>query len=298
MIPACTISQNLVWRDTMVLVALKQLAGTDSPLVKYRINQDLEYFLTCSSMLLLNRHNEQNVSQVSLLQHVKYQSRFNNDHHIKIVSSFVHDLGIQYFFDSITRFQPDENTLDTRLEISLTRNFTLSVSSRLSTRIFNSYNYTTDQTGNRYKTRSSSFFTPLLGIFAAGFGWTIPNFANLSFGLSSVKLTFVLNKSIFDQLNTLVFYGVPKDKNHLLEYGLSMHLLVDRDFSSWVHWNCDVLLFKNYLKPIDLVMDNLVGIRINKYLKTSIKTHISYEAEVSRNLEIENLVSLGFWVSL
>jgi len=55
-----------------------------------------------------------------------------------------------------------------------------------------------------------------------------------------------------------------------------------------------LLIFKNYLKPVDLVLDNLVGIRINKFLKTSIRTHVTYESAVSRNLQIENMVSVGF----
>ena len=289
-----TTGQNLVWKDTVLLAGLTQLADSGSRLIKFRITQDLEYSITGANMLFLHWQHEPNTNQVSLFQHLKYQSQINNDCNFKIVNSFVHDLGIQCFFDSISRFQPDENTLDTRLEVRLTKNFTFSVFSTLTTRLFNAYNYATDHTGNLCKTLNASFLTPMIWTFSAGLGWTAPRFATFSFGLSSAKLTYIHNKAIFDQLKVPAFYGVPKNKNHLFEYGLSMHLLLDRNFKNRVHWNCDVLLFKNYKKPIDLVMNNLVGIRINKFLKTSIQTNLYYESAVSRNLQLENVISMGF----
>jgi hypothetical protein len=298
LMPIGLFGQNLVWRDSLILVSLGQLTAPDSDLVKFRIDQDLEYSLTFSNMLLLNRKEGPNINQVSVLHHLKYESRFNKDRKIKIVNSFVHDLGLQCIFDSLSRFEPDENTLDTRLEFRLLENFNLSVFSRLSTRFFNSYVYITDQAGKSCKTRNESFFTPLLMTISAGFNWVVPRFARVSFGLSSSKLTYILNKGIFDRINVPFFYGVPRGKNHLLEFGLSLHVLIDHDLSERIHWSSDVLLFKNYLKPVDLVLDNQVGIRINKFLKTSIKTQISYESEVSRNLQIENMISLGFYFSL
>ena len=293
-----TSAQNLVWKDTIMLLELKHLADSGSLMIKFRITQDMEYALTCSNILFINWKHDPNTNQVSLLQHVKYQSQFNNDHNLIIVNSFVHDLGIQCFFDSISRFQPDENTLDTRLEFTLSKNFTFSAFSRLSTRLFNAYNYTTGASGTLCKTLYSSFLTPLIWTMSAGFGWTVPRFVTLSVGLSSAKLTCIYNKGIFDQLKVPDFYGVPKDKNHILEYGLSMHILIDRVISNRVHWNCDVLMFKNYKKPVDVVMNNLVGIRINKFLKTSIQTHLLYESAVSKHLQIENMISLGFCFNL
>ena len=152
--PAGAISQDLVWRDTTVLVTLKHLADPGSTLVRFRFIQELEYTLSFSNLRMLNRQQEPNVNQVSLLQHIRYQSRLTNDGNLKIVNTFVHDLGIQCIFDSLSRFQPDENTLDTRFEISMKGKFTLSVFSKLTTRIFNSYNYTAGQGGNQANHRS------------------------------------------------------------------------------------------------------------------------------------------------
>ncbi|MEI7661446.1 MAG: hypothetical protein WCK34_04585 [Bacteroidota bacterium] len=293
LIPALVFSQNLVWHDTVVMADLKKLFLKGTSLVKFSLNQDLEYSLTCSNQMLINRSQQPNLCQLSLLQHARLQSTLNGSTRLRIISSFVHDLGYETLFDSISRFQPDENTLTTRAEVKITRNFLFSVFSQVTTRLFNSYIYSTGQTGKVARSLTGSFCTPMVWTFSAGFGWTVPDFFTLGFGLSSGKFTYVRNKAIFDQPGVPSFYGVPKNKNHTIEYGLSLHMLIDHEFKKRVHWNCDMLVFKNYLKPTDLVMTNLVGIRIGKFITTSFRSNVTYESAVTRKVQIENIISLG-----
>jgi hypothetical protein len=77
-----------------------------------------------------------------------------------------------------------------------------------------------------------------------------------------------------------------------------MQILLDKDVFKRVHWNCDVLIFKNYRKPVDLVMKSIIGIKITKYLRTSIQTRVFYEQEMSKSIQFENLVSLGLYFCL
>jgi hypothetical protein len=298
LVPAFAAGQIPGWPDTLLLTAVRQMAEPGSGVVRFRMTRDLEYSLSCTGITLLNREQEPNTTQVTLLQHLKYRSQFSNDRNLQITGSFVHDLGFQCIFDSISRFQADENTIDTRLEVGLGSHFSLSVFSRLTTCLFNSYNYSAGPAGSTVKTLGASFFTPMTWTFSAGFGWNAPGFATVTIGVSSARLTCILNRKIFDPPGISTFHGIPRDRDHLFEYGLSLHLLVDRDLSARIHWNCDALLFKNYRKPVDLVLDNLVGIRINKYLKAGIKTHISYEAEVIRKVQVENTISAGFCFTL
>jgi hypothetical protein len=284
--------------DSMAIFNPANLPGSGGSMVRFRFAQDLEYRLSCTNLFFINWQQGDHANLISLFHHLEYRSQFTNDRNVTIGNSFVHDLGIQYFIDSVSRFQPDENTLDTRIEVRIGKNLSYTVFSTLSTRMFNSYHYTTDRTGNLMKTLSASFLTPLLWTFSTGLGWTVPKFGSLSFGLSAAKFTWILNREIYDQQDIVEFYGVPKEKAFMFEYGLSMHFLVDRDFLKRVHWNCDLLIFKNYGKPVDLAMKNFIGVRINKFLKTSIQTRLFYEQEVSKCLQIENLVSLGFYVNL
>jgi hypothetical protein len=290
--------QNLVWKDTMVLVALQNPSDSGISLVQFRFTQDMEYAFTCSNLLMLNWQKGDGVGQLAMQQLVKYQSKLNYSRNFTISTSFIHSLGIQFFFDSISRFQPDENTLDTRMELKLRKNLTFTFHSNLTTRLFNGYDYSSDQGGTLLRTINSAFLTPLLGTFSAGFGWTVPRLGTFSLGLSAAKLTVVVNRDVFDQQDIMEFYGVPKEKGHWFEYGFSMHVMVDKDILKRVHWNCDLLIFKNYQKPIDLVVRNLIAIRLNKMLKATIQTRICYEKEVSENIQVENLFSLGLYFNL
>jgi hypothetical protein len=235
---------------------------------------------------------------VSLVHQLKYKTQYTSSGIIKISNCFIHFLGGQCFFDSISRFHPDENTLDTRIEMRLGKNLTFNFFSSLTTRLFNSYSYFTDQSGNLLKTLNASFLTPLLWTFSTGLGWNFPQLGTLSLGLSAARFTWIRNREVFNQQNIMAFYGVPKEKNHSIEYGFSFHLLVDKDFMNRVHWNCDVLIFKNYERPVDLIMKNLIGIRINKFVKTSIQTRLFYESTVSKSIQFENMVFLGFYFNL
>ncbi len=284
--------------DTLVLVNLGLLDKSKSPLLQYCFSQDLEYWFTASDLLSINWQHGNNRNQVSLLQNLKYRSKFSTSRNFTISTSFVHLLGLQFFFDSLTCFQPDENTLDTRIDLRIRNNFTFNILANFSTRLFNSYQYSSGQSGRVIKTLNSSFLTPLLCTFSAGFGLIVPKLGRLNMGFSAAKLTLVSNKNIYDELGVTDFYGVPKNRNHTFEYGLSMQLLLDKDVFKRVHWNCDVLVFKNYHKPIDLVMKSLIGIKITRYLRTSIQTHIYYEQEMSKSIQVENLLSLGLYFCL
>jgi hypothetical protein len=296
--PVMGSGQNLVWSDTLVMVSLLDPVDSGISLIRFRMTQDVEYSLSGTSLVFNNWHHGENRNLVSMLHHLHYRSLFTNHGNIKIINCFSHTLGIQYFFDSITRFQPDENTLDTRIESSIGKNLNFTFFSTLTTRMFNAYIYQTDQNGSLLKTLSASFLTPLIWTFSAGFGWTFTQLGTFSIGLSAGKFTWIRNRKVFDQQKTGIFYGIPKEKNHLFEYGFSLHLLVDKDFLNRVRWNCDLLVFKNAEKPFDLAVKNLIAIRINKYLQTSIQTRLFYEQQVSKSVQVENLLSLGFYVNL
>ena len=291
-------AQKLVWKDSIVISKLVVPADSTVSTVRFRLLHDLEYAFSCNTLFFLNWQQGDHTNLIAILHHLKYRSHFTNDKNFKICNSFIHDLGIQYFPDSISCFQPDENALDTQVDFRVGKNISCTLFSNITTRLFNSYRYGTDQAGNMLKILSASFLTPLLWTFSTGFGWTWPLFGTLSLGLSAGKFTWIRSKEIYDHLGTGEFYGVPKSKGYAFEYGLSIHVLVDKDFLKRVHWNCDVLIFKNYEKPVDLVMKNVIGIRINKFIKTSIQTRLFYEKEVSKNIQVENLVTVGFCFNL
>jgi len=162
----------------------------------------------------------------------------------------------------------------------------------------NGYDYSLNDSGLLVRMLNSSFLTPLTGIFSLGMGISIPSWGMLNIGISSGKLTYIYNTKIFETKMIENFYGVPKNKCIMFEYGLSFQLLIDKDVLKRVHMDCDFLFFKNYNAPVDITLKTLVGVKINRFLKTSILTKVLYEKMVSKNIQLENLVSIGFYFTL
>jgi hypothetical protein len=284
--------------DSTRLFSISRLADSGSSPVKFQLAQDLEYSLSFSTLQFVNWQQGTDAGVLSLLHHVKHRILFTNLRKVKISNFLSHDLGIQYFFDSIFRFQPDESNLDTRIEFALGKRVNVTIFSKLSTCLFNSFFYETVLNGPSLKKLRASFLSPLLWSMSSGLGWTQPGLGTFSLGLVTTKVTWLRNRMVYPQQDLAVSYGVPDDKSHLLEYGLSMHLLVDKEVLKRVHWNCDLLVFKNYQKPVDMVMKNIIGVKISRFLKISIQTRLNYEKEVSRYLQVENQLSVGFYCNL
>lgn len=289
--------QNLVWSDSVSVGSLEQISQNGLPLVRYTVTQDLSYALTCSGLLLFNWQQDLNRNNASVQQQLRYRLMLRSRKSLKFINTCTHTLGIQIFFDSIYRFQPDENSIDTRLELNLTKGFHISVISKLSTRMFNCYDHYTNSSGDPEEVLSTSFLTPLFWNVSLGLGWSWDESLKVDLGVTGAKLTYVYNKEVYSQSGNDRFYGVPVDKDFIIEYGLSLQLLIDKRLMKFLHWNCDLLLFRKHDRQVDLTMKNLFAIRIAKYLRVSIQTRLFYEEEVSRNLQVENLISAGFNIS-
>ena len=289
-------TQVLVWKDTKPQLLPDSLPGRF--LQKTKFKQELEYSFTFSNDLFMNWHHDRNASLVIFLQNMKYQFSLQGDTLIRFSGSFAHNLGFQSYFDSISRFQTDDNTLNTRFEVKLYRNLNFACNSNLTTRLTNGYDYSLSPGGSILRTLNSSFCTPLIWTFSGGFTVNWKNFGSLNLGLSSAKLTFIRDRSIFEKQGISTFYGVAQGKDHLLEYGLSLQFLADKEFFKQLRWNCDLLVFQNEHSAADVTLKNNFGVKINRFLKISILTRILYEEKVSRGIQMENLITIGVYVHL
>ncbi len=272
---------------------LKELPGK-----KLKCEQELEYSLSFSNFLFLNWHHDKNANQVTLLQNLKYKFSFSGDTLVRVSGSFMHSIGLQSYFDSLTRIQTDDNTLNTRFDIRIHNNLNFSINSNLTSRFMNGYDYSIDDSGRIVKILNSSFCTPLLWTFSGGFSIIWLDFGSFNLGVTTAKLTYIRDKSIFEKQKVNKFYGVPEGKDHLLEYGLSLQFLAEKEFFKRIKWNCDLLAFKNYTSTFNFTLKNNLGIRISRFLKASIQTRVFYEEKVSRSIQLENLVTFGFYVHL
>lgn len=260
---------------------------------RFRLKNELTYCLSLTGYSSVSGTDDKSAWQLSFFHTVKYKFTISSKR-FHLVNDLVHDLGLLYYIDSISKFQTDENTLTTRLSYDVARFLQFTASSIIKTRIFNAWDISTAADGSQLRTLSSSFLTPMICTFSCGFGFIFPKTGILDIGVSSAKLTYLYDRGIFDKTGLDTYYGVERGKNSYFEYGLSLHLLIDRSLSSKIQWNCDLLLIKTGKAAVDFTLKNLFAFRINRFLKTSLQTKLFYDEDVSRQLKMENLLSFGF----
>lgn len=289
--PAPLAAQDLDWdssRNSLVFrPKLPSLTG------KFSFSNEFDYNISATAYSSLNGNGDKTAGQLALLQNIKYRISIHSKR-LQITNDLAHSLGLVYYLDSLIKFQTDENTLTSRINYTLDHSVKLMVSSILTTRIFNSWDASPGTGGSVSRTINSSFLTPLVCTFSGGLGFEIKQTGSLDIGISSAKLTWLLDQSIFDKTGRDSFFGVKKGRRNLFEYGLSMHLLIDRAIMKKLQWNCDLLLFKAGNSAVDLSLTNLFAYRINTFLKTSLQTKLFYDEDVSKKLRMENLLSFGF----
>jgi hypothetical protein len=264
---------------------------------RFRFTNEFGYSLALSGCYFMNGPLDKTAGQLAFLQSLKYKIRVSSKKFL-FTNDLVHNLGLVYYIDSVCKFQTDENTLTSRMSYNLTRYILLTASSILTTRIFNEWDVSQGAGGSVVKTISSSFLTPLVCTFSGGFGFNFTETGTLDVGISSAKLTYINDRSIFEKTGRDSFYGVEKGRSSFLEYGFSLHLLIDRMIGKKFHWDCDLLLFKADKSAVDMTMKSLFAYKINSFLKTSLQTRLFYDEDVSRKLQMENLLSFGFDVHL
>lgn len=291
-------AQQLIWRDQGIVRNLKFPGDSGRSLVRLRVIQQLEYDFTLSGGLYINWEHDPNANQVMLLQDLVYQCRGETEKRFCFIQKVTHHLGFQYFFDSISRFHVDDNQFETRIECRIGKHHSAFLSALVSTRLFNSYRFSKTDSGLMVRTLTSSFLTPLTALFSGGIQFKWPLFGSLNIGVTSVKLTWVRDSGIYEALETEIFYGVPEGQRVLFEYGLSIQLLINHDLLKWLHWDCDLLIFKKTDLPPDISMRNNLGFRLAKRMRARIQTRIYYEEQVRENVQLENIISVGLVVNL
>ncbi len=272
------------------------LADTGLYAVNYRIIHGFDYALSGNLLYFMNWRQGDPANTIALLHRFLYRWEIEKQGSVTLTGSFLHDLGVQWLPDSLTRFSPDENTLENRVAVTLAPNLAFEAESRMTTPLFNDYGGRGFSCDTRERDLTAAFMTPFTCTVSAGLAWTLPRFGQISAGISSAKFTWVMNRGVFRDLSS--FQGVEQAKGFAFEYGISLHLAIDREFAGRFRWNCDLQIFRNYRKPADLAMKNIITLRITGFLHATLQSRVVYERDTDRHLQSESLISLRFCVGL
>jgi len=287
-------SQALSLKEMIARYLFKKSFSFPTAKENFILSHSLDYSLTTNLYFLVNWVHDDKHNQINLLHNLKYKCYLQNSDNVHLTNTFIHNLGIQYFFDSIVKVNIDDNTFTTRLDIGIFKKISFAFDSRISSRLMKGFDFIIDDSGRHVRVLNSSFLTPLICTFSIGIGYNWANTGFLNIGISSAKLTYIHNRQIFAIRGISNYYGIEEGKSSLFEYGFTLKVMIDKDILKLLNWNLDLLVFKNYRTPPELAVKNIFDLRLSKYLKTSLQTRIFYEQKLSKHLQLENILSVGF----
>jgi len=262
----------------------------------HRLMHQLDYSFTGAVMVYHNWQQGDHTGFISLDHFMKYRLTINTRKNFRVSNLVKHQLGVRFFPDSIFQFQPDETSLETRIDLFISKNLAINIIAFATTRTFNSYTWVPDVNGDQVRLLNGSFMTPFICTLSAGMGWVIPSWGGVNLGLSSARFTWIRNREVFGSRQPSSFYGIPPGKRYSLRYGLSLRLTLDKEFSGMVMWSCDLWVFKDPESMPELTFKNFISLKINRFVKISLQTRILYEKEMSRHFQFENLLTAGYFI--
>lgn len=138
------------------------------------------------------------------------------------------------------------------------------------------YNYTDDTT----RVLISEFLAPGYFLVSLGLNRNIGKFINFSISPLAGKITVVNN----DSLSAIGAFGVDPGKKVRGEFGGSMKVGVKAEVFKNVTYSSSLELFSNYLdtpQNIDVNWDNLISIKANNFLTTTLSFTLIYDDDIN-----------------
>ena len=143
----------------------------------------------------------------------------------------------------------------------------------------------------------SNFLTPGKIILSPGFDYK-PN-KDISVFVSPATIRFILKKD--PAFFTISKFGVDSAKRSNTEFGAFLTAKYDKAFTKWATYSGRLDLFSNYLRNpqnIDVFFTNLLSLKFNKWLGTTLSLDIIYDDDVIRRTQIKEILGLGISVIL
>ncbi len=288
--------QQLLFHDSLA-VALNDRFDDGRPLLLYRMDGKIDYSVMASAMKFSHWEKEPGVDHILLIHKLNLNSVLSVARKFQLAHSLYQDLGLQYFFDSISRFQPDITKAEARYDYTIAKYATIAFRFSLSTRVSNAYHYYQDTTGGISKQLQSSFLTPMIGTFSGGIAWKNPKYLSSYMGIAGGKFVYIHENQIYDEMGVEKFHGVEKGRHTLLDYAILVQLLVDKKLFRSLAWTFEANILKKVKFSPEVLIKNGFILRIGKYITAGLQTRVIFEEEISLTWQTENILTIGFGVN-
>lgn len=229
-------------------------------------------------------------------------------------------LGVNAIFNYAVNFREDRNTwdnyfdlalgfqnatsfkrfrkIDDRIDITSKYGYQLSKKWYAAALInFNSqslagYDYT-----DTMDTKISNFLSPGKILVSAGFDYR-PN-STLSVFISPITTRWILKKD--NDFYTIDKFGVPAFKRSYNELGAYLTVKYNKAVTKWATYTGRLDLFSNYKKNpqnIDIFFTNLLSMKFNKWLGSTISVDMIYDDDVLKKTQLKEILGIGLSVKL
>lgn len=172
----------------------------------------------------------------------------------------------------------DNIILDSKYGYALHKHWSAVASLNFRTQMAPGYFYDRDAQGKERKGNLiSKFLSPGYLLNAVGVQYQNEIFS-VRYSPLATKLTFVAD----DSLSSVGAFGVDKGKHVRAEFGSNLDATLKYNFMKNVQLLSTLNLFANYerITQIDVNWENLISMKINKYLSTSFSTQLIYDHDV------------------
>lgn len=233
---------------------------------------------------------EQNTLGVNAI--LNYTINFRKDKH---TWDNYFDLGLG--FQNATSFRRFRKT-DDRIDITskygrqLTKKWYAAGLVNFNTQALRGYDYT-----DTVDTKISNFLTPGKLLVSAGLDFRPNN--EFSLFISPITSRWILKKD--DSFYASDKFGVPAFKRSYNEIGAYLTAKYNKAITNWATYTGRLDLFSNYKRNpqnVDVFFTNLLAMKFNKWLGTTISLDMIYDDDVLQKTQLKEILGIGLSVKL
>lgn len=195
---------------------------------------------------------------------------------------------------SFNKFRKTDDRFDftSKYGREIAKNWYLALLANINTQMLPGYAYT-----DTNETKISSFFTPGKVLVSLGLNYKPSD--NFSIFISPItsRWLFKMDKDFY----AVDLFGVPAGKKSYNEIGAYLSARYSKPLNAWATYTGRLDLFSNYKRNpqnVDVLFTNLLVMKYNKWLGTSISVDILYDDDVLAKTQLKEILGIGLTLKL
>jgi hypothetical protein len=207
------------------------------------------------------------------------------------------DLGFGYLNTTSlgNRKSDDKISLTSKYGHQISKKWNLSGLVDLRTQFTKGYHNTKDASGSEVNQLTSDFFSPAYLLMSVGFDFKPNSYFSCFLSPFTERYIFVVN----DYLSSIGAYGVPINHSKKNELGAYLSATFNKEILKNVTYKTKFDAFSNYkVKPknVDIFWNNILAMKINRFLSTNILLDLLYDDDAIARLQVRELLGVGISV--